>query len=561
MKKAIIKLGYECNNSCIICHSDELRKKYKPSSLKDIKIKILVAKKKGYSFVLFSGGEPTIRKDLLQIASFVQKQKMSFGLITNGRMLSYEFFLKTLIKYNLKYVYFSLLGSKPEIHNKISGANSFKETVEGIKNVLKKPSIEYLINVTVIKSNLDDLLNIVDLAYSIGAKRIKFSFVDIKGSIKEKNSFEVPKISLAAEKVREAMDYAIEKKIEPFFDGFPNCFMGSYYKRINNLFTNKILLTSEAYEADFFKTDNFNKTKPEICDTCEFFRSCSGLEKEYIGRFGSNELTPFKKISNSAPFFLYDKFSEIDKISSNDWRKIFVKNDLGFLGYSYESSDFNREDINKIVENEQVYVVQTGNYEFKNKKHKKIGYNLFVSDERDVFSFFDNVLTKELKKIRGCTLDIGCGEIRYKQLFKAMVRNKKIQYEGIDPFKIEESIEELKIKKSTFEEYVSQNDFYDNILLLGSYNHLLDVPFSISKIKKYLKNGGLCIISDSEPCIVLKEKSNNSNKKEEFEHYRNESLEKVKALLEKFKFRIIKEIPVTKDTANMWVIIASNIKV
>ncbi len=561
MQKVLIKTGYSCNNECIICHSNKLRNIHKDSSLKQIRAKILSAKKKGYRFVLFSGGEPTIRKDFLQIAKFVKKQDMVFGLITNGRMLSYSDFLKKLVNLNLKYVYISLLGGEAKIHNKIANTNSFNNTFEGIRNVLKEPSIEYLINITVIKSNMNDLKNIVNLLSSIGAKRIKFSFIDYKGKIKNNYIKEIPRISEAAERVKEAIDYALEKEMEAFFDGFPSCLMIGYQTRLNNLFTNKIVLMSEAYESEFFEIDNLNRLKPEICNSCEFYKNCVGLEKGYLELFGTNELRPLKKISNSAPFFLNNKFFlSNSKNLSNDWRKIFVKNRDYFLEYIYESSDFNKEDILKMIKKGQVYLFKDKKVDSILEKQKRIASNIFVSYEKDISLNFHDLLKSELKILRGNILEVGCGEIQYRDLFDSMIKNNQIDYTGLDPLIVKSKLEKFKIIQSSLENYAAKENSYDHILLLGSYNHLLDLSLSFKKIKKYLKPNGFCIISEDEPKIILKQERGASYKEKGFEHYRNGSLKEVKIKLKKLDFQIIKEIPSTKNTLNFWAIIAKNIK-
>ena len=81
-EKALLKLGYECNNNCLICHASG-NEIYQSLSTQEAINKIALCKSQGIDFILLSGGEPTIRKDLPVIAEFIKKKGMFFGLITN----------------------------------------------------------------------------------------------------------------------------------------------------------------------------------------------------------------------------------------------------------------------------------------------------------------------------------------------------------------------------------------------------------------------------------------------------------------------------------------------
>lgn len=307
--RAILKIGYACNNNCIMCHADNLKGSGSIDT-KDILLKIQDAKRKGCTSLYFSGGEPTIDKNFPFYIKYAHEQGLTCGVITNGRMLAYKKYLDMLVKHGLSFVYISLLGSTRDIHDKIAQTKSFDNTISGIQNVLKIPSLRYMINVTVLNSNMHDLTNITDTLHQLGVRRIKFSFVDIKGKLIENNKKEVPKISVAAKKVKSAIDYALHKGMEAYFDGFPFCTMQGYTLLLDNLFTNNILLMSEAYESSLYPTDHDNRIKPEICDTCELHDGCIGIEKGYMSLHGLDELSCVEKARNSKSVHLKETLGQ-----------------------------------------------------------------------------------------------------------------------------------------------------------------------------------------------------------------------------------------------------------
>src|SRR4029077_242965 len=88
--------------------------------------KIDRAKRLGYSMVVLSGGEPTMRPELLGWARQVAAAGLDFGLVTNGLMLSYPNVADELIdQCRLRYVYMSLHGGTAKVHGSVVRADTF----------------------------------------------------------------------------------------------------------------------------------------------------------------------------------------------------------------------------------------------------------------------------------------------------------------------------------------------------------------------------------------------------------------------------------------------------
>ena len=64
--KALIKVGYGCNENCTFCHTLDMR--HIDGSNDEVVRKIHRAKELGHSMVVLSGGEPTTRPELLEWA-------------------------------------------------------------------------------------------------------------------------------------------------------------------------------------------------------------------------------------------------------------------------------------------------------------------------------------------------------------------------------------------------------------------------------------------------------------------------------------------------------------
>ena len=124
--KALIKVGYACNDHCTFCHTYDVR--HIDDTADRVAQKIRRAAALGHSMVVFSGGEPTIRPEIVSWAKFANQLGLAVGLVTNGRMLSYAPFLERMLARRLEYVYLSLHGGDERVHDASVRSHAFAET-------------------------------------------------------------------------------------------------------------------------------------------------------------------------------------------------------------------------------------------------------------------------------------------------------------------------------------------------------------------------------------------------------------------------------------------------
>jgi len=113
----------------------------------------------------FTGGEPTLRKDLPELIyhTGVVNNFMN-GMATNGYLLP-KLFKKHKLEC-LDYVLLSLDYPFPELHNKMRGIKVFDRVLESIK-LANKNDIKPIISTVVMKDNLQYLKDICDLAENL----------------------------------------------------------------------------------------------------------------------------------------------------------------------------------------------------------------------------------------------------------------------------------------------------------------------------------------------------------------------------------------------------------
>jgi SynChlorMet cassette radical SAM/SPASM protein ScmE len=112
--------------------------------------------------VILAGGEPFCREDLPEIISSIVQNRMRFGILTNGTLITDEMAQFVASTKRCDMVQVSIDGSIPTTHDACRGQGSFKKAIEGIY-CLQSHKLPISVRVTVHKDNVDDLEGIARL--------------------------------------------------------------------------------------------------------------------------------------------------------------------------------------------------------------------------------------------------------------------------------------------------------------------------------------------------------------------------------------------------------------
>ena len=158
------KLTYNCNLRCKMCPF--WRRPSPDPSLAQEKAVLKQIYFSGAVGVAFEGGEPLLRKDLIDILAFSRSLPLHTSLITNGTLL--ESRIDEIAPHVNGVVYVSLDGLE-KTHDAIRGVSgSFRKAVRGIGAAKEKVAVT--INTTVMAENIDEIESLVHLAKDLDTK-------------------------------------------------------------------------------------------------------------------------------------------------------------------------------------------------------------------------------------------------------------------------------------------------------------------------------------------------------------------------------------------------------
>ncbi len=163
-----------CNLRCLHCYQradkplpDELTWNEKLKVIEDLD-------RAGLAAIALSGGEPTIHPDFYRAVYEIARRGMYAAVATNGWVFADIEKLQKAVKLGLRYVEVSVDSANPRKHDWFRGVpGSWKRAVKALENAVKL-GVNHAMAVTITKANINEVDEILDLAESIGVKRVVF---------------------------------------------------------------------------------------------------------------------------------------------------------------------------------------------------------------------------------------------------------------------------------------------------------------------------------------------------------------------------------------------------
>jgi len=292
-KKVDIKTGFLCNNNCLFCVQAH-KKMFGNRPGADIRKDLDDAKKSGCKSVCFTGGEVTIRKDLIDLVRYAKSLGFEVQLQTNARMLSSMDYCKALIRAGVDDFAPALHGHTAKLHDFLTSApGSFEQTTQAIRN-LKSLGQRVTMNTVVVKPNYRHVPEIAGLLVSLGVDQFQFAFVHACGNALDNYEEMMPRVSEAAPYIQKGLQIGIDNNIPVMAEAMPMCHMKGYEKFCSEWYIPETEIRDiGSYDPDFARTRRTEgKVKFPQCRLCKYDNICEGPWKEYPERMGNSEFQP-----------------------------------------------------------------------------------------------------------------------------------------------------------------------------------------------------------------------------------------------------------------------------
>ncbi|MEA1994336.1 MAG: radical SAM protein [Euryarchaeota archaeon] len=160
-------ITYACNLRCKHCYATAGKPLSDELTTEEAKGVIDKLDKAGVPIIAFSGGEPLVRPDILELARYAADKGIYVAMATNGTLIT-EKKAKEVKGAGIQFIQISLDGKDAETHDSFRGiSGAFEKTMEGIKNCVKEG---FFVNIatTATHYNYKEIPEIIDLCEKLG---------------------------------------------------------------------------------------------------------------------------------------------------------------------------------------------------------------------------------------------------------------------------------------------------------------------------------------------------------------------------------------------------------
>lgn len=275
---AEIVLTVPCNNDCTFCSAKHFSLE---PPLEQIRYQLMKAVESGARRVNFTGGEPTLRKDIFEILDYARRLGIpGIYLKTNGRKLKDLDFARELARRGVTTMQISLHGATPDVHDPIvQQPGALTEALEGLANALTLEGVAVNTLSVTIRQNYRHLPDIARLVAAYGVRAHFFAHVYPVGAAWDRFDEVVPTYAEAAPYQVEAFRVLDAAGVLGTVDNLPPCFVPGWEHWLNLLYYREIPNAA------------WHKKGPR-CGECIYDRVCDGITHQYAEARGYDELVP-----------------------------------------------------------------------------------------------------------------------------------------------------------------------------------------------------------------------------------------------------------------------------
>ncbi len=179
-----IALTYRCQNRCFFCYASAPTRGRQVPEMSTAEVKSVIDKiidQARTPMISFTGGEPTLRRDLPELIAHACSREMRTNLITNGIRCADEAFVAELAAAGLHSAQVSLEAGDAATHDAVvQNPGAYDQTLQAVRT-LKAAGIHTHTNTTINARNLDALPKMIEMLAGMGQEYLSMNMLIYTG--------------------------------------------------------------------------------------------------------------------------------------------------------------------------------------------------------------------------------------------------------------------------------------------------------------------------------------------------------------------------------------------
>lgn len=292
-------LGYDCNLACDYCTiSPEMRPRELSTSA------VLGALKNGradgFDAVSFTGGEPTLRKDLLGLVQAAkQLGYVDLKVQTNGLVLAQAANLDRLIAAGLTRLHVSIHTHLAEPYERlVRREGTFALMEQAVVQATRRP-ITFVADAIIDTDTWRSLPDAIDWLADRGVREVHLWYVSLTDGNRD-NVASLPRMSEVMPTVLEAMSRGRARGVSVKSLHVPRCLLGAFTAHAYDPGADRVRVVSPDSVFDLKDSRLAGRVHVPACESCSVRAICPGIRPDYLERFGDEEFQPIAAHSTAA---------------------------------------------------------------------------------------------------------------------------------------------------------------------------------------------------------------------------------------------------------------------
>lgn len=293
-----IILGYDCNVACTYCTITEaMRARAIPA--RAVAAELARGRSNGFDKVSFTGGEPTIRPDLLPLVR--RAADLGYGSIkvqSNGLLLGVGDNAARLLNAGVTCVHISIHTHEAGAYEAMVRREGTHRHMQRSLEVLAAADVELGADVILESDTLERLPAAIDWLAARGVRAADLWFVSLTdGNANRRES--LPRMSEAVPFIAEARARADAHGMRLRSLHIPPCILGEHADLAHNPALERVRVVSPDAVFDLADSAITPREHVPACEGCEHRAQCGGLRPDYLAELGDVEVAMARGVEPS----------------------------------------------------------------------------------------------------------------------------------------------------------------------------------------------------------------------------------------------------------------------
>ncbi len=282
-------LGYDCNLACDYCTITPAMRA-RALDTREVVAAMRRARKLGYDRVSFTGGEPTIRADLLGLVRAARRLGFEeIKLQSNGLLFAEPRNVARLVDAGVDRFHLSIHAHQPAAYEAIVRRPGTYRAMRAGLEALCHAGLDPVVDVILKEDTYRALPDAVDWVADRGARRVDLWFVSLTDGNRD-NLASMPRMTDTLGAIESAAERAEARGVTVRSLHIPRCLLGGRAGLAFDPAADRVRVVSPDAEFELSESRLTPQVHVPACEGCPDRGACRGLRRDYLERFGDAEV-------------------------------------------------------------------------------------------------------------------------------------------------------------------------------------------------------------------------------------------------------------------------------